>query len=164
MAADILVIICSGNGLSPVRHRTVDSSNGVFCQLCPKECIVHSLGHMKCCVQFSAILLWCQRANEGSMNIKLGLSPVRHRAINSSNAEFWPILPSAIYFIEVHKFLFRKIAFEMPSSKCRPLCSGVKRVNEGSINSKIWLVEVLAWCQHGVIGVLDSVLTKCLIL
>ena len=46
------------------------------------------------------------------MNSKLDLSPVMHRAINSSNADFLPIIPSGMYFdkmlVEVHKFVFTK--------------------------------------------------------
>ena len=35
-----------------------------------------------------------------------------------------------------------------------------QRVDESLINSKIGLIEVMAWHQHGVIPVLESVLTK----
>ena len=35
-----------------------------------------------------------------------------------------------------------------------------QRVNESSVNSKAGLVEIIAWCQHGTIPVLESVLTK----
>ena len=118
MASDILVIICSGNGLSPVRHQTFTHRMLNFCQFYPKECIL-----MKCwlkCASFhpwrctwngvckiSAILLWCQRVNEGSMNSKLDLSSVIHRAFNSYNADLLPIILSGMYFdkmlVEMHK-------------------------------------------------------------
>ena len=69
---------------------------------------------------------------EGSINSKLDLSPVMHRVINSSNADFLQILPSRMYFdkmlVEVHKFVFTQIAFEMPPAKCRPFCSGVNEL------------------------------------
>ena len=66
------------------------------------------------------------------MNSKLDLSPIMHRAINSSNTDFLPIIPSGMYFdkmlVEVQKFVFTKNAFEMPPAKCRPFCSGVKEL------------------------------------
>ena len=118
------VMACRLLGTKPFTHPML-----TFCQLYPKECIL-MICWLKCasfhpwkCIwnavcKILAILLWCQRVYEGSMNSKLDLSPVMHRAINSSNADFLPIIPSGMYFdkmlVEVHKFLFRKM-----HSKCR---------------------------------------------
>ena len=115
--------------------------------------------------KISAILLWCQRVYEGTMNSKLDLSPVMHRAINSSNADFLPIILSGMYFdkmfVEVHKFVFtKKKCIRNAACKMSAILLWCQSVNEGSINSKIRLVEIMAWCQHGVIPVLKSVLTK----
>ena len=55
MASCILVIICSGNGLSPVRHQTFYSSNADFLPVNEMLIEVRKLSsmkmHMKCCVQ-----------------------------------------------------------------------------------------------------------------
>ena len=114
--------------------------------------------------KISAILLWCQRVYEGSMNSKLDLSPVMHRAIYSSNADFLPIIPSGMCFdkmlVEVHKCVFTKKCIRNDACKMSAILLWCQRVNEGSINSKIRLVEIMAWRQDGVIPVLKSVLTK----
>ena len=54
---------------------------------------------------------------------------VRHRAINSSNADYLPIIPQECILMKSYwsaQDFIRENAFGMPSAKCRPFCSGVK--------------------------------------
>ena len=88
---------------------------------------------------------------------------VRHLAIDQSNAVFSSIMSPGMYFnemlVEVYTFLFMRMHL-----KCRLQNAGnllwCQRVSKSLINSKLGLVEVMAWRQNGIIPVLESVLSK----
>ena len=94
-----------------------------------------------------------------------GLSPVRHRAINSSNADFVPIIPPGMYFNEMllkrtcfysWKFIWNAVC------KLSAILAWCQRVDESLINSKLGLVEVMAWSSMVSYQYLNQIWPKCL--